>query len=188
MFVLPKLGVQPDKELNIVQVGSVPSRFAALVNGSVAGALLIPPETVKAKELGYRVLANFADIDIAYQQNGVYTTRNLINRRTDMMRRFAMAYSEGNHYIHTNPAGTQKIMRKYLNGDEKAIAEAYTEVVVKATPKIPYPSKPGIQTLLNFIARTAPEAATAKPDDFIDTRFVKELEDSGFYATLYRER
>ncbi len=152
------------------------------------GALLIPPETVKAKELGYRVLSNFADIDIAYQQNGVYTTRNLINRRTEMMRRFATAYSEGNYYIHTNPSGTQRIMRKYLQGDEKAIAEAYTEIVIKATPKIPYPSKPGIQTLLNFIAKTTPEAATAKPEDFIDARFVKELEDSGFYARLYREK
>ena len=186
MFVLPKLGIQPDKELNIVQVGSVPSRFAALVNGSVMGALLIPPETVKAKELGYRILANFADIDIEYQQNGVYTTRSFINRRPDLIRRFATAYSEGNHYIHTNSEGTQKIMRKYLQGEGKAIEEAYSEVVVKATPKIPYPSKPGIQTLLNFIAKTTPEAANAKPDDFIDVRFVKELEDSGLYARLYR--
>ena len=188
MFVLPKLGIQPDKELNIVQVGSVPSRFAALVNGSVMGALLIPPETVKAKDLGFRILSNFADIDIAYQQNGVYTTRNLINRKTDMMRRFATAYSEGNHYIHTNSNGTQKIMRKYLQGDEKAIEEAYTQIVIKATPKIPYPSKPGIQTLLNFIAKTNPEAASAKPEDFINDKFVKELDDSGFYARLYREK
>ncbi len=186
MFVLPKLGIQPDKEMNIIQVGSVPARFAALVNGSVQGALLIPPETVKAKELGFRVLSNFADIDIAYQQNGVYTTRNFINKRPDMLRRFATAYSEGNHYIHTNAEGTQRIMRKYLAGDEKAIREAYIEVVLKATPKIPYPSKPGIQTLLDFLAKSSPEAATAKPDDFIDARFVKELEDSGLYARLYR--
>jgi len=186
MFVLPKLGIQPDKELNLVSVGSVPARFAALVNGSVQGALLIPPETVKAKELGYRVLSNFADIEINYQQNGVYTTRTLINKRPDMLRRFATAYSEGNHYIHTNSEGTQRIMRKYLQGDEKAIREAYTEVVLKATPKIPYPSKPGIQTLIDFLAKTAPEAANAKPDDFIDTRFVKELEDSGLYTRLYR--
>src|SRR5512132_369425 len=111
MFVLPRLGIQPDKELNIVQVGSVPARFAALVNGSVQGALLIPPETVKAKELGYRVLSNFAEIEINYQQNGVYTTRNLIAKRPDMLRRFAIAYSEGNHFIHTNAEGTQRIMR-----------------------------------------------------------------------------
>lgn len=186
MFVLPKLGVQPDKELNIIQVGSVPARFAALINGSVQGALLIPPETVKAKELGFRVLSNFADIDINYQQNGVYTTRTFINKRPDILRRFATAYSEGNHYIHTNSEGTQKIMRKYLHGDEKAIREAYIEVVLKATPKIPYPSKPGIQTLIDFLAKTSPEAANAKPDDFIDTRFVKELEDNGLYARLYR--
>jgi len=186
LFVLPKLGIQPYREMNIVQVGSVPSRLAALINGSVQAALLIPPETVKAKELGFRILANFADIDIAYQQNGVYTTRNLIDKRPDVLRRFAIAYSEGNHYIHTNAEGTEKIMHKYLHGDENAIQEAYTDIVLKATPKIPYPSKPGIQTLLDFIAKTTPEAANAKPDDFIDTRFVKELEDNGFYARLYR--
>ena len=185
LFVLPRLGIQPDKELNLISVGSVPARFAALVNGSVQGALLIPPETVKARELGYRILANFADIDIHYQQNGVYTTRPFINKRPDLLRRFATAYSEGNHYIHTNSEGTQKIMRKYLQGDGKAIKEAYVEVVLKATPKIPYPSKPGIQTLLDFLAKSAPEAASAKPDDFIDVRFVKELDDSGLYARLY---
>ena len=187
MFVLPKLGIQPDRDMNIISVGSVPARFAALVNGSVQGALLIPPETVKARELGYRILSNFADIEIHYQQNGVYTTRTFINKRSDLLRRFVTAYSEGNHYIHTNSEGTQKIMRKYLQGDEKAIREAYTEVVLKATPKIPYPSKPGIQTLLDFLAKSAPEAANAKPDDFIDVRFVKELEESGLYARLYRQ-
>ncbi len=162
MFVLPKLGIQPDKEINIVQVGSVPARFAALVNGSVQAALLIPPETVKARELGYRILSNFADIEIHYQQNGVYTTRAFINKRSDILRRFATAYSEGNHYIHTNSEGTQKIMRKYLHGDEKAIREAYTEVVLKATPKIPYPSRPGIQTLIDFLVKNAPEMANLK--------------------------
>jgi len=186
VFVLPRFGLLPEKDLNILQVGSVPARFAALVNGSVQGALLIPPETVKARELGYRILANFSDIDIEYQQNGVYTTRNFINRRPDLLRRFAAAYAEGNHYIHTNPKGTKKIMQKHLQGDDKAIEEAYNDVVVKATPKIPYPSKNGIQTILNFMAKATPEAANAKPEQFIDDRFVKELEDSGLFARLYR--
>jgi ABC-type nitrate/sulfonate/bicarbonate transport systems, periplasmic components len=100
----------------------VPARFAALVNGSVQAALLIPPETVKARELGYRILSNFADIEIHYQQNGVYTTRAFINKRSDILRRFATAYSEGNHYIHTNSEGTQKIMRKYLTVMKKLYA------------------------------------------------------------------
>ena len=185
MSVLPRFGLAPDKDLTIIQVGSVPSRFAALTNGSVMGALLIPPETIKAKELGYRILANFMDIDIDFQQNGVYTTRQFINRRPDILRRFTSAYVEGNQYIHTNPKGAQKIMQKYLQGDDKTMEETYNVIVVKSTPKVPYPNKNGIQTILTFLQKSTPEAANAKPDDFIETRFIKELEDSGFIARLY---
>jgi NitT/TauT family transport system substrate-binding protein len=186
LFVLPRLGLQPEKDLNLVAVGAVPSRFAALANGAVAATLLIPPETSKAKELGFRVLANFMDIDLDFQQNAIYTTRSFINQRTDAVRRFVMAYSEGIHYIHTNAKGTQQIMKKYLKGDDKSIDEAYREVVVKAAPKIPYPTKSGLQTLMNYMAATTPEVANTKPEQFIETRFIKELEDSGFYSRLYR--
>ena len=186
LFVLPRLGLQPEKDLSLIAVGAVPSRFAALVNGSVAATLSIPPETTKARELGFRVLNNFMDIDVDFQQNALYTTKSFIDRKTDVLRRFVMAYSEGIHYIHTNPKGTQQIMKKYLKGDDKAIEEAYTEVVLKAAPKIPYPTKSGLQTLMKFMAATTPEIANSKAEDFIDTRLVKELEDSGFYARLYR--
>src|SRR6185436_12928515 len=186
LFVLPRLGLHAEKELSLIAVGAVPSRFAALVNGSVAATLLIPPETTKARELGFRVLANFMDIDVDFQQNAIYTTKSFIDRKTETLRRFVMAYSEGIHYIHTNAKGTQQIMKKYLKGDDKAIEEAYTEVVLKAAPKIPYPTKSGLQTLMKFMAATTPEIANAKPEQFIDTRFIKELEDSGFYSRLYR--
>lgn len=186
LLVMPRFGIQPDKDLSLIAVGAVPSRFAALTSGSVAATLLIPPETTKARELGFRVLANFMDIDIEYQQNAIYTTRNFINRKADALRQFVMAYSEGIHFIHTNPKATQQIMKKYLKGDDKSIEEAYLEVVLKAVPKIPYPTKTGLQTLLNFMMKTTPELANAKPEDFIDSHFIKELEDSGFYTKLYR--
>jgi NitT/TauT family transport system substrate-binding protein len=186
LLVLPRFGIQPEKDLNMIAVGAVPSRFAALISGSVSATLLIPPETTKAKELGFRVLANFMDLDVDYQQNAIYTTKSFIDRRTDTLRRFVMAYSEGIHFIHTNAKGTQQIMKKYLKGDDRSIEEAYSEVVLKAVPKIPYPTKTGLQTLIHFMVKTTPELANAKPDDFIDTRIIKELEERGFYARLYR--
>jgi NitT/TauT family transport system substrate-binding protein len=186
LFVLPRFGLQPEKDLSLIAVGAVPSRFAALVNGAVAATLLIPPETSKARELGFRVLSNFMDIDVEFQQNAIYTTRTFINQKADALRRFVMAYSEGIHYMHTNPKGTQQIMKKYLKGDDKSIEEAYREVVLKAAPKIPYPTMSGLQTLMNFMTATTPEVANTKPEQFIETRFIKELEDSGFYSRLYR--
>ncbi|HEX9452995.1 MAG TPA: ABC transporter substrate-binding protein [Candidatus Binatia bacterium] len=185
-LVLPRYGIQAEKDLSLIAVGAVPSRFAALSSGSVAATLLIPPETTKARELGFHVLANFMDIDVDYQQNAIYTTRTFLARKSDVARRFVMAYSEGIHIIHSNAKATQQIMKKYLKADDKSIEEAYTEVVLKAAPKIPYPTKAGLQTLMNFMVKTTPELAIAKPDDFIDTRIIKDLEDSGFYARLYR--
>jgi hypothetical protein len=46
-----------------------------------------------------------------------------------------LAYSEGIHYMHTNPKGTQQIMKKFLKCDDKSIEEAYREVVLKAAPR-----------------------------------------------------
>ena len=186
LLVLPRFGIQAEKDMSLIAIGAVPSRFAALVSGSVSATLLIPPETTKAKELGFHVLTNFMDIDVEYQQNAIYTTKSFIERRTDTLRRFVMAYSEGIHFIHSNAKATQQIMKKYLKGDDRSIEEAYSEVVIKAAPKIPYPTKAGLQTLLNFMAKTTPELANAKPEDFIDTRIIKELEERGFYARLYR--
>jgi NitT/TauT family transport system substrate-binding protein len=67
-LVLPRYGIQAEKDLRLIAIGAVPSRFAALSSGSVAATLLIPPETTKARELGFHVLANFMDIDVDYQQ------------------------------------------------------------------------------------------------------------------------
>jgi len=46
----------------------------------------------------------------------------------------------------------------------------------------------GIRNILEPLAQTDPKAKAAKPEDFVDMRFVKELDDSGFIADLYKSR
>jgi len=46
------------------------------------------------------------------------------------------------------------------------------------------PTRSGIANILETLAGTAPKAATAKPEDFIDPRLVKKLEESGFFKKL----
>jgi hypothetical protein len=48
-----------------------------------------------------------------------------------------------------------------------------------------YPSAPGIQTIIDHLAKTRPEARGLKPQDFIDGSILKEIEDSGFVKKLY---
>ncbi|MGZ8427011.1 MAG: hypothetical protein ACXWYD_18845 [Candidatus Binatia bacterium] len=49
---------------------------------------------------------------------------------------------------------------------------------------VPYPSRRGVETILAELAASDPKAHQAKPDDFVDLRFVAELERDGFFKKL----
>jgi len=184
--VLDKYGIK-EGDISYVQAGSVPTRLAAMQTNAIQATLLQPLETLKAKEAGVRSLLDFTKLDVEWQQNGVAVTRDYIKRKPDTVRRFMRAYVEGVHYNLTNPKGGQKILQKYLAiKDEKAIEESYNEIVLKLTRRVPYPTEPGIQLFLDQLKTKNPKAAQAKPSDFTDISFLKELESSGYIDRLYR--
>lgn len=186
-IVLKRQGLDPERELTFVQVGSVPTRLAALLGGSIQATLLIPPETLKARERGLRMLLDFTQLDVEYQHTGIATTKDFIRRRPDTVCRFMKAYIEGIHYILTNPKGTKELMRKFLKvKEDQAIEETYNGLVLKVTRRVPYPTEKGIQLILDQLGATNPKAAKAKPADFMETSFLKELEESGYIDRLYR--
>jgi hypothetical protein len=51
-------------------------------------------------------------------------------------------------------------------------------------PRAPYPVVAALQTLLDFMAHELPEARGADAKRFVDDRFIRELEENGFIATL----
>ncbi len=184
--VLNRFGIK-ETDVTYVQAGSIPARLAAMQTNALQATLLQAPETLKAKEIGMRALLDFTKLDVEWQQNGVATTRDYIKKKPDTVRRFIRAYVEGSHYNLTNPKGAQKILQKYLAiKDTKSVEESYNEIVAKLTLKVPYPTEPGIQLYLDQLKIKNPKAAQAKPSDFTDISFLKELESSGFVEKLYK--
>ena len=184
--VLDRYGIK-ETDVTYVQAGSIPARLAAMQTNALQATLLQAPETLKAKELGLRALLDFAKLDVEWQQNGVATTRDYIKKKPDTVRRFMRAYVEAVHYNLTNPTGAQRILQKYLAiKDDKSIEEAYNEIVVKLTRRVPYPTEPGIQLFLNQLKTKNPKAGQVKPSEFTDISFLKELESSGYIDRLYK--
>jgi NitT/TauT family transport system substrate-binding protein len=184
--VFNRLGIK-DTEITYVQAGSIPARLAAMQTNALQATLLQAPETLKAKEIGMRPLLDFTKLDVEWQQNGVAATRDYIKKKPDTVRRFIRAFVEGSHYNLTNPKGAQKILQKYLAiKDDKSVQESYNEIVAKLTLKVPYPTERGIQLYLDQLKIKNPKAAQAKPSDFTDISFLKELESSGFIDKLYK--
>jgi NitT/TauT family transport system substrate-binding protein len=184
--VLDRYGIK-ENDVTYVQAGNIPARLAAMQSNALQATLLQAPETLKAKEIGLRPLLDFTKLDVEWQQNGVATTREYIKKKPDTVRRFMRAYVEAVHYNLTNPKGSQRVLQKYLAiKDEKSVEEAYNEIVAKLTRKVPYPTEPGIQLYLDQLKAKNPKAAQAKPSDFTDISFLKELESSGFIDKMYK--
>jgi hypothetical protein len=80
----------------------------------------------------------------------------------------------------------KRALSRYMQiKDEKVLEESYQQL--KATSEIkPYPSTDGFKTILDELAKKLPAARTANPRDFIDARFIQELDKSGYIDGLYR--
>jgi len=99
--------------------------------------------------------------------------------------RFMRAMAEAAKIMHTDKDSTFKILGKYLRIDDRALLDASYNVEIKALePRIALKPE-GIQSTLDEIAPTEPRAKTVKPQEMIDTRYLDEMEKSGFFDQIW---
>ena len=118
------------------------------------------------------------------------TTRTFIRDSPDIVRRYVRSQIEAVHRIKTDREAGIKVLAKYLASPDKEILQR-TYDDISGDEKVPpkqYPSLEGIKNILEPLAETDPKAKTAKPEDFVDMRFIKELDESGFIDDLYKGR
>lgn len=186
-IALKKLGLTAVKDVAFVQVGGLQERLMTLESGRVQGAMLPTPYKFIGQKRGFH---NLLSVLLPYQSTGVSTTRTFIRESPDIVRRYVRSQIEAIHRIKTDRETAQKVLVKYLGPQDKDIFDkSYAELSSdEQFPPKQYPTLEGLKNILEPLAQTDPKAKTAKPEDFVDVSFVKELDDSGFVAELYKSR
>ena len=184
---LKKIGLDPLKDTSLRVIGGTLERMVALQKGIVQFTVVTEAGKAQAERLGYPTVVDMVALQIAFPQNGIYTSTKLIRENPDLIRRYMRAYTEAIHYYKTHKEETMKIMRKYSRVDDRKFLEEAWDWHAKFMPDAPYPPAAGYQLVLQEMAERNPKAAQANVKDYIDTRFIKELEDSGFIKGLYRK-
>ncbi len=184
-FALRKWGIDPERDAQVLALGGQPARYKALQAGQIDATTIQPPLTAQARQAGFVALAALADLGLNYQGTCVVTTRTLIRTREDAVRRMVKAFVEGIHFMNTHRAETVKSIATFMKlQDAKALDETY-EQYTRLIPRAPYPTAAGVRTILEDLATKNPRARAAKPEDFIEPRFVKDLDDAGLLRRLY---
>ena len=184
-LVLRKFGIDAAKDVIVLQLGTQPSRYQALVAGNIEATIISPPLDLMAKKDGFNILVNIPDLGIPYPQQGIETTDRFVREHPQTVKNFLKGFIEGVHFAAKNKDHTKKAILKYLkSSSDPEILEATYQSYVQVTDYTGYPNMEGIRNAMDEVAVRVPSVKNRKPEDFVNTRFLKELEKEGFFKTL----
>jgi NitT/TauT family transport system substrate-binding protein len=184
-LALRRHGIDPERDVTMVQTGGPAETVGAMAAGKVHAAAITPPATLQARRLKLKEMLDLSKLDLDYHVNGLVTTRRYIKSNEATVKRFVRAYIEGAARGQQDKAFAIKAMGKYFRTeDQEVLDETYNLIIKSGFNFPPYPS--GIAGLL--LESQSPKAKTARPEDFADSRFVRELDQSGFIKSVLAGR
>jgi len=187
-LTLEKWGFKPESDVPILQMGGVPPILAGMQSKRIFGGPLSLPTLARAKLEGYRELADVADLVPDYQVAGIVTRRAFIKQNPEVIRGFIKAIVEATATFKNEPAYAKKIMKERLKIDDQVVIDETQKNYPRYMPNVPYPSRAGIAVIKAFLDKNEPAVRPLSIDDQIDNQIVRELEQNGFFSSLYRTR
>ena len=185
-LALRRLGVSP-KEVVFLQIGSNPGRMAALLNGSIQGALLnSASHSPQAQQKGLKVLASLPDMGIELLQSSIVTTKNFRRTQEDFLNRFFKSLVESIAWLRnpTNKQEALKILGSFIRSQDERLLDRTYELSRKASRPNPIATETGLQNILEFISADKEGQKKNPPEMFLDNSFLQKLESSGYIKSL----
>lgn len=184
---LKNFGIRSN-EVTVIQMGGMPQVLAGMESGAISGGILSAPNNIKAKKLGMRELLDVGTLKIPFQMNTFMAKEEFVRENPDLMRRLARSLLEAIHKIKTDEAFTTKVLATYTRTEDPEILEqTYRIFAVKYLSRAPYPSEQAVKLRLAELEAQDQKQRSLNPNDFVDPRWIKELDDSGFIARLYKQ-
>ncbi|HVR89047.1 MAG TPA: ABC transporter substrate-binding protein [Candidatus Limnocylindria bacterium] len=171
-----------DRDVALIPLTEVPNILAGMIANQVDGGSVSPPTNTRAKKAGFTELINLATSGPDYPSVAVAANTAFITTNPDVVTRVIRAYSRGVSRFRTDkPFGTQAL-GKYLKIDDQSVLDDTWEQFSKYLELPPYVK--GTELVIQEAAATNAAAKNLKPEDIFDQRFVKQLEDQGFFKNL----
>jgi NitT/TauT family transport system substrate-binding protein len=188
--LLPKLGLQPGKDVQLIPTGISESdrRIVIMLQGKI-DATLATVDNILQLELQGQKVSVLADL----LQEGVYTTgsdistsRQLMKDKRRQLKGFLMAITEAIKIGRTNKDLAFRVYRKYMKVEDVRLLDSmYKNYLLGTIPQKPYPRAEALQNDIEDLSYTYPQLKGRRIEEFTDLSLVKELDTEGFFAKLY---
>lgn len=179
-LVLKEGGLDPDKDVAVMQIGNSAARIGAILSGAVDGTIMAADFVPRARREGLNILIDLADSKIEYPFLSLNIMGNYIDRNPKMVKALIKSMSESVRALQTDKAAAKAAVRSALKTEDTETVDYALTRSVAVLDRRPFPTVAGIQTVLDELSKE-PKAKAMKFEDFVDLRALRELEREGFF-------
>jgi NitT/TauT family transport system substrate-binding protein len=177
---LKKLGLEADKDVNIVQIGSLQARTAAIQSGAIQGSMASPPDTVTLEAAGFHPLIDLAALELPASNNTIVVGGPWLAGHHDEVQKYVDSLVQSIARLKKDKPFAYDVIKKYLKLDDQKLLDAtYDYYIAKVTPSLPYPKPEQFTDTVAQIAQKNPKAKTFDLNKLLDTSFVQSAADRG---------
>src|SRR5438445_1953809 len=183
-----RAGMNPEKDVLFIQTWGDAETLGALFTGRIDAASLLPPADAKAIAQGFHYVIYGPDQAIPFAASTITARRSVLTKRPQVIARFMRAMAEASRAMHTDKELVLRVMQKKLGIKERSILEpGYATEIKVMEPRLDLKLQV-LQVMVDEVAKVNPRAQDIKPQDFIDRRYLTEMENSGFFNQLWAEK
>ena len=154
---LKHIGLNPDKDMTILQMGAGPEMVAALDSGRIAAAALTTRYAVPFLQRGWPVLVELSATDMVYPSSCVTSSRAYIRAEPKTTEDFLRAYVAAIYLIKRDQKVAEKSLSKWLREKDPAIVKKTVEAYARLLKRKPTVPDKGIENVIRDLMRARPE-------------------------------
>ena len=167
---LRQVGIDPEKDVTILQLGTGTESVTALENGRISMAALTIRYALPLMQKGWPVFLDLSTTDLVYPASCVASSRAFVKAEPKVVDDFLRAYVAAIQLIKKDVAFAEKTFAKWLREKDPYLIKKTVESYSKIFKPIPIVPDKGIETVMKDLAnrRTIPKEFIGRPELFRD--------------------
>ena len=154
---LRHVGLDPERDLTILQLGSGPEMVAAMDAGRIAAAAFTMRYAIPFLQRGWPVLADLSKTDLVYPSSCVATSRTRMKAEPKLLVDFLKAYVAGIHLIKKDHKFAEKSFSKWLREKDPTVVKASVTNYARLFKPAPFVPDKGLDNVVIDMLGKRPE-------------------------------
>ena len=153
---LQRVGLDPEKDVTILQLGAGSDIAAAIENGTVAAFALPVSYALPFMQRGWPVLMDLTKTDLVYPSSCVTSSRRFLEQDPGLVGSFLKGYVAGIDLIKKDRAFVEQVFGKVYKQNDSFVVKKTVEAFARIFKPAPFVPDKGIETVLKDLSTRSP--------------------------------